>query len=420
MEFLNRFAGDVRTTIGAVIAMDPQTGEILAMVSIPSYENNRLARVIPEYYFRQLSEDASKPLINHAISSSFPPGSSFKMVTAVGALNEGVIDPRRTLFDSGQITIQNAYFPNDPGQAKEFVCWKEDGHGNVDFVHGIAWSCNVYFYKIGGGFENEVIDGGLGIDDLGVYARALGYGAPLGIDLPGEEDGLIPNEDWKRLNLGESWSTGDTYNSVVGQGFVGASPLQVLTSIATIANGGQVMWPHVVLEVLDGEGNVQHRNEPCVLWDIADGTLMQSPEEIAAGCETLDPVLRDRIIAGHAVSPDITIAPGVLDTVREGMRLVVEDEEGTAHEHALLEGISSGGKTGTGEFCDETAFKRNLCEPGNWPTHSWYSAFAPFDNPEIAVVAFVYNGGEGAVTAGPIVKQVIEAYFELKEIDAAR
>ena len=420
MAFLNRFAGDVRTTIGVVIAMNPQTGEILAMVSIPSYENNRLARFIPQYYFRQLSEDASRPLINHAVSSEFPPGSSFKMVTAVGALNEGVIDPNRTLFDSGQITIQNAYFPNDPGQAKDFVCWKEDGHGNVNFIHGIAWSCNVYFYKIGGGFEDEVFAGGLGIDDLGVYARALGYGSSLGIDLPGEEDGLIPTKEWKRLNLGESWSTGDTYISVVGQGFVRATPLQVLTSISTIANGGRVMWPHVVQEVLDGEGNVVHRYEPCVLWDIADNILIEDTSDIASGCDSLDPELRKNIIAGHSVSPDITVAPGVLELAREGMRLVVEDEDGTANPYALLDGISSGGKTGTGEFCDETAFKRNLCEPGNWPTHSWYTAFAPYENPEIAVVAFVYNGGEGAVTAGPIIKQVIEAYFELKAIDADR
>ncbi|GMR10608.1 MAG: penicillin-binding protein 2 [Anaerolineae bacterium] len=420
MEFINRVAGDVQTTIGAVIAMNPQTGEILAMVSIPSYENNRLTRFIPEYYFRQLSEDASKPLVNHAVSSSFPPGSSFKMVTAVGVLNEGIIDPNRTLFNTGKITIQNAYFPNDPGQAKDFVCWKADGHGYVDFIHAIAWSCNVYFYKVGGGFEDEVPDGGLGIEALGVYARALGYGSPLGIDLPGEEDGLIPNKDWKRLNLGENWSTGDTYNSVVGQGFVAATPLQVLTSISTIANGGRVMWPHVVQEVLDGEGNVQHRYEPCVLWDIADGVLMEDTSEIAAGCDSLDPELRDKLIAGYSVSPDITVDPGVLDLAREGMRLVVEDEEGTANPYAVLDGISSGGKTGTGEFCDETAFKRNLCEPGNWPSHSWYTAFAPYENPEIAVVAFVYNGEEGAITAGPIVKQVMEAYFELKAIDAAR
>ena len=420
MEFINRVAGDVRTTIGAVIAMDPQTGEILAMVSIPTYENNRFSRFIPEYYFRQLFEDASKPLVNHAISSTFPPGSSYKMVTAVGALNEGVIDANRTLFDAGQITIQNQYFPNDPGKAKEFVCWKEDGHGNVDFLRGIAWSCNVYFYKIGGGFEDEVPGDGLGIDLLGVYARALGYGSRLGIDLPGEEDGLIPNQDWKRLNLGESWSTGDTYNSVVGQGFVGATPLQVLTSISTIANGGRVMWPHVVQEVLDGEGNIQRRYGPCVLWDIADGVLMKDTSQIAAGCDSMDPELRENLIAGYSVSPDITVAPSVLDLAREGMRLVVEDEEGTANPYAVLDGISSGGKTGTGEFCDETAFKRNLCEPGNWPSHSWYTGFAPYENPEIVVIAFVYNGSEGAITSGPIVKQVLEAYFELKAIDAAR
>jgi len=420
MEFINRLAGDVKTTIGVVIAMNPQTGEILALSTVPTYENNRLARVIPEYYFRQLSEDASKPLLNHAVSAEFPPGSSFKIVTAVGVMNEGVIDPKRTLFDPGQITIQNAYFPNDPGQAKEFVCWKEDGHGNVDFLRAIAWSCNVYFYKVGGGFEDEVLDGGLGIDALGVYARALGYGSPLGIDLPGEVDGLIPNEDWKRLNLGESWSTGDTYNSVVGQGFVAATPLQVLNSIATVANGGRVMWPHVVKEVLDGEGNVVRQYEPCVLWDIADGVLMEDPNEIAADCDSLEPGLRDFIISGRTVSPDITVAPGVIELVREGMRLVVEDEEGTASDYARLDGISSGGKTGTGEFCDTTAFKRGLCEPGNWPAHSWYTAFAPFENPEIVVVAFVYNGEEGAVTSGPIVKQVIEAYFELKAIDASR
>jgi penicillin-binding protein 2 len=312
------------------------------------------------------------------------------MVTAVGALNEGIIDPNRTLFDSGQITIQN------------------------------AWSCNVYFYKIGGGFENEVPGNGLDVDNLGIYARALGYGSQLGIDLPGEEDGLIPNADWKRLNLGESWSTGDTYNSVVGQGFVGATPLQVLTSISTIANGGRVMWPHLVQEILDGEGNVVRQNQPCVLWDIADGVLLEDQSEIAAGCENFDPELRESIIAGHSESPDVIVSPGVLELAREGMRLVVEDEDGTASEHAALEGISSGGKTGTGEFCDETAFKRNLCEPGNWPTHSWYTAFAPYENPEIAVVAFVYNGGEGAVTSGPIVKQVMEAYFELKAIDTDR
>jgi penicillin-binding protein 2 len=421
MEFINRFAGEERTPLGVVIAMNPQTGEILAMVSMPTYENNRFARFIPQDYYLQLEEDdRGKPLINHAIAGEFPPGSTFKMVTAIGALNEGIITPERQLFDPGLITITNRYFPNDPGKAKDFVCWKEDGHGLIDFTHGVAQSCNVYFYKIGGGFEDE-IEEGLGVDGINIYAPALGYGAPLGVDLPGEQDGLIPDEDWKRITLGEGWSTGDTYNTVVGQGFVSATPLQVLTSIVTLANGGRVMWPHIVQEVLDGEGNIIQQFEPCVLWDIADGVITPV-DEIGANCPTMPPELRDLVISSRADSgigtPDVNVDPWVIELAQEGMLLVTT--EGTAAGYAELETISSAGKTGTGEFCDTVAFNQGLCIPGEWPTHSWYVAYAPFENPEIAVLAFVYNGGEGAVTAGPVVRQVLEAYFSLKAIDVAR
>ncbi len=418
MEFINRYAGEERTPIGVVIAINPRTGEILAMVSMPTYENNRFARVIPQDYYLQLeADDRGKPLINHAISGEFPPGSTFKMVTAIGALNEGIITPERTLFDPGKITITNRYFPNDPGKAKDFVCWVPEGHGYVDFVHGIAYSCNVYFYKIGGGFPGEV-EPGLGVAGINVYAPALGYGGLLGIDLPGEEDGLIPNEDWKRINLGEGWSTGDTYNTVVGQGFVSATPLQVLTSITTLANGGKVMWPHIVKEVLDGEGNIIQRYEPCVLWDIADGVITPL-EEIGANCPTLPDDARELIISSRQTigTPDVNVDPEVIRLTQEGMHLVTT--EGTAEGYADLETISSAGKTGTGEFCDRVAFEKGLCQPGEWPTHAWYVGYAPFENPEIAVAAFVYNGGEGAVTAGPIVRQILEAYFSLKSIDVA-
>jgi penicillin-binding protein 2 len=424
IEFINRFSGEERSPLGALIAINPQTGEILAMVSWPPYENNRFARFIPQDYYAQLEGDTrSSPLTNHAISSEFPPGSTFKLVTATGALNEGVIGPNDTLIDTGKITIENKYFPTDPGKAKDFVCWKEDGHGEVDFVHGIAWSCNVYFYKIGGGYEPEVEGDGLGVEGLNLYAPALGYGAQLGVDLPGEQDGLIPNQDWKRINLGENWSTGDTYNSVVGQGFVAATPLQVLNSVATIANGGRVMWPHIVQEILDGEGNVIQRYDPCILWDVTDGVITPS-SEIGDNCPTLPAelkaVIQDSRLDKGIESPDVEIDSEVLRLVQQGMRLVVEDIDGTAYEYAQLETISTAGKTGTGEFCDEVVFNQGLCIPGEWPTHSWYSAFAPFENPEIAVVAFVYYGGEGAITAGPIVRQVLEAYFEIKSIDVAR
>ncbi len=420
MDFINRYYGEERTPLGVVIAMNPQTGEILAMVSLPTYENNRFARFIPQDYYQQLEDDTrGSPLTNHAIASEFPPGSTFKMVTAIGALNEEVITPSRTLFDPGKITIENKYFPQDPGKAKDFVCWNRDGHGDVDFVHGIAWSCNVYFYKIGGGYPGEIEDGGLGVTGINKYAPALGYGAPLGIDLPGEEDGLIPDEDWKRINLGENWSTGDTYNTVVGQGFVAATPLQVLTSIATLANGGRVMWPHIVDEILDGEGNIIQSYEPCVLWDIGDGVLTPL-EEIGENCPTMPPELRDLVQNSRSESPDVLVDPAVIEFAQTGMLLVVTDPDGTAHGRADLDTISSAGKTGTGEFCDKVVYQQGLCKPGEWPTHSWYVAYAPFENPEIAVIAFVYYGGEGAVTSGPIVRQVLEAYFEIKSIDAAR
>jgi penicillin-binding protein 2 len=420
MDFINRYSGEERTPLGVVIAMNPQTGEILAMVSLPTYENNRFARFIPQDYYQQLEDDTrGSPLTNHAIASEFPPGSTFKMVTAIGALNEEVISPDRTLFDPGKITIENKYFPQDPGKAKDFVCWNREGHGDVDFVHGIAWSCNVYFYKIGGGYPGEIEDGGLGVTGINKYAPALGYGAPLGIDLPGEEDGLIPDEDWKRINLGENWSTGDTYNTVVGQGFVAATPLQVLTSIATLANGGRVMWPHIVDEILDGEGNIIQSYEPCVLWDIGDGVLTPL-EEIGANCPTMPPELRELVQNSRSESPDVLVDPAVIEFAQTGMHLVVTDPDGTAYGRADLETISSAGKTGTGEFCDQVVYQQGLCKPGEWPTHSWYAAYAPFENPEIAVIAFVYYGGEGAITSGPIVRQVLEAYFEIKSIDAAR
>ncbi|MCK4741159.1 MAG: penicillin-binding protein 2 [Anaerolineales bacterium] len=420
MDFINRYSGEERTPLGVVIAMNPQTGEILAMVSLPTYENNRFARFIPQDYYQQLEDDTrGSPLTNHAIASEFPPGSTFKMVTAIGALNEEVITPSRTLFDPGKITIENKYFPQDPGKAKDFVCWKTEGHGDVDFVHGIAWSCNVYFYKIGGGYPGEIEDGGLGVTGINKYAPALGYGAPLGIDLPGEEDGLIPDEDWKRINLGENWSTGDTYNTVVGQGFVAATPLQVLTSIATLANGGRVMWPHIVDEILDGEGNIIQSYEPCVLWDIGDDVLTPL-EEIGANCPTMPSDLRELVQNSRSESPDVLVDPAVIEFAQTGMLMVVTDPDGTAYGRADLDTISSAGKTGTGEFCDKVVYQQGLCKPGEWPTHSWYVAYAPFENPEIAVVAFVYYGGEGAVTSGPIVRQVLEAYFEIKSIDAAR
>jgi penicillin-binding protein 2 len=241
IEFWNNYLGSIRSTSGVVIALNPKTGEILAMVSYPSYENNRMAREIPQYYFEQLSQDERNPMLNHAVGDELPAGSVFKLVTAVGALNEGVVTPEQIIEAPPKIVIEEKFSANvlNP-RAREFIDWNDAGFGEIDFVNGLANSSNVYFYKLGGGYKDEIPEG-LGICRLGTYARALGYGEYPGIELPLVEDGLIPDPTWKRINQGENWSTGDTYIASVGQGFVIATPLQVLLSATTIANDGLLM-----------------------------------------------------------------------------------------------------------------------------------------------------------------------------------
>jgi len=423
---------DAIMSSGVVIAINPQTGEILAMVSYPSFENNRLAQFIPEYYYRQLEADARLPLMNHAVSDQLPVGSVFKIVTGVGALNEGVVTPEEMIKTPGAIQLTEKYYANDPGRPKDFVDWinregacpgglnltgtcTQTGVGSLDFVHGMAYSSNVYFYKLGGGYQDEVSEG-LGICRLGTYARALGYALAPQIELPAVADGLIPDPNWKRIDQGQSWTTGDTYIASVGQGLVTATPLQVLLSAATVATGGKLWEPTIVREILDPDGAVIQSFSPQLRWDLT----------ITPTIETFDTTsLRDCETTGELR----TIEPWVFEQVREGMRLAVTD--GTlgpvgsdAPEFDLLEGIgvAAAGKTGTAEYCDVYASAKGLCIPGKWPAHAWTVAFAPFENPEIAVVAFVYNGREGAPVAGPIVRRVLQAYFEIKagDVEQAR
>lgn len=402
IEFWNRHLNTIRSTSGVVIATNPKTGEILGMVSYPTYENNRMARFIPAYYYNQLINDPANPLLNHAVGDVLPAGSVFKLSTAVGALNEGVVTPEQVLSTPPKITITERYYANDPGREREFVDWNKAGFGQLDFLGGIANSSNVYFYKLGGGYRDEV-PVGLGVCRLGTYARALGYGEYPGIELPDEEKGLIPDPKWKRITHGEGWSTGDTYIASVGQGYVLATPLQVLMSAATIANDGKLMKPTLIRQITDAEGNVLQPFSPLMRWDITkDAVIQEFYDTTIRGCEPIEGRTK-------------TVQPWVIDKVQEGMRRAVTN--GTLAREFRNVTIAVAGKTGTAEYCDEYANAKNLCIPGNWPSHAWTVAYAPYEDPEIAVVAFVYNGGEGASVAGPIVRQVIEAYFMLKRVD---
>ena len=402
IQWWNRYFNETRSSNGVAIAMNPKTGEILSLVSYPTFENNRMARLIPAYYYEQLSQDPNRPLFNHAISAEHPPGSVYKLASAIGFMNERVLAPTDSVVCPGDISILEKYSPNDPGTPRDYVCWTELGHGKVNYLKAVANSCDIYFYKVSGGFPDEVEEG-LGIDRMAEYARALGYGQVTGIELPGETVGLVPTSAWKRVTLSENWSTGDTYIAAMGQGFVLSTPLQVVVSAAIIANDGVYMQPTLVHQLEDSSGVVVQPFSPEMKWDITEDPLITVFDENGI------PTEQKKIVEDW-----------VINLTQEGMRLAVT--EGTAErpftgfEVDEIQ-IQTAGKTGTAEYCDNVAQSKNLCQPGNWPTHSWYVGYGPFEDPEIAVVAFVYNGGEGASVAAPIVRKIMESYFELKTID---
>lgn len=361
----------VGSKVGVLVAMDPRTGEVLALVSLPAYDNNQFSGGISYEDYARLSQDPALPLVNHAISSVYPPGSTFKVVTAVGALAEGVIDTRTQVTCAGRVYIPNKYFPDDYSMAQSFPCWATWGHGALNIHSGIAQSCNILFGVVAGGLGSFQ---GLGMTRLEQYAQALGFGTPTGIDLSGESAGLIPNDRWKRQNYGEVWTTGDTYNAAIGQGYVLVTPLQLLNATAAIANGGILYRPQLVYQVTDYRGSLVRSYVPDVLNELG---------------------VDDQHLAA----------------VRLGMQQAVQ--WGTAP-GARLPGVSVAGKTGSAEFAmfDEEG---NLVvdERGYSPTHAWFTAFAPYEDPEIALVVMLEAGGEGSQVAVPVAAEVLRHYFGL-------
>ena len=401
-----------RISSGVVIAMNPRTGEILAMAQSPTYENNRMARIIPSYYYNQLAKDPAHPLLNIAISTEYPPGSTFKISTALGALNEGVVTPTTLIDAPAMIGLKTTFSPTDPGAVEYYYDWtytfygQTSGLGKIPFLECIARSSDVCFYKVGGGYPGE-IDQGLGIYRLQQYAQALGYNQPSGIELPGESSGLIPDPTWKRINQGENWSTGDTYLAGVGQGYVVATPLQVLMSAATIANNGRLMQPTIIHDIVDSQGKIVQPFNPRLRWDI-----------------TTDPIIKDfKCVNGDCTPTGAmkTVSPSAVQNLQAGLRLAATDPSGTLnHDFSFLNyPIAIAGKTGTAEFCDDVAAAKNQCTRGNWPAHGWTVAYAPFDNPEIVILAFMYNAGEGGRVVAPTVRDIMSAYFKLKAVDIA-
>jgi penicillin-binding protein 2 len=366
--------------------MNPQTGEILGMVSLPSYDNNEFTGGISSKAYQALQEDPSRPLVNHAISGQFPPGSTYKIIPAAAALEEDVITSQTRYFCGGILWLPNRFYPEDPSLAQPFYCWIHHDfhgyHGSLGVVSALGQSCDIFFYQVAGGYRDQLV--GLGEEKLGYYAELFGMGSRTGIDLPGEAPGLVPTVKWKRVNYSESWVTGDTYNMAIGQGFVLATPLQVLNSAATIANGGTLYRPQIVREVMDGEGNVIRAFAPDVIRQL--------------------PISAENI-----------------DLVRQGMRSAVAGPGATAR-GIHVPGVAVAGKTGTAEFFVDRN-KDGIPDrdrEGNLPTHAWFTAFAPYDNPEIALVVLITGGGEGSATAVPVANEILNYYFSQVQREGAQ
>jgi penicillin-binding protein 2 len=369
---------------GVAIVMRPQTGEILAMVSLPTYDNNLFSQGISTADWERLNADIHRPLLNHAIADHVPPGSTFKTVVATGALQEGVLEADTRLNCPGTIVLPNKYAERDPSaRPTTFYCWiwRQGSHGWLDVVGGLANSCDIFFYKVGGGFEEDDFEG-LGPGSLesdenpGIanYAAMFGMGEETGIELTGEAAGVVPYPAWKRRVYGETWSTGDTYNYAIGQGYLAVTPLQMLNAVNVVADGGVLYRPQVVHHVTDHEGTVVEAFEPEVI---------------------------------RALS---TISPTNWSLVQQGMEGAVAYGTATG---AQVEGIRVAGKTGTAQFCDDI----KCGTPGSYdqPEHAWFAAYAPVEDPEISVIIFLYDGGEGSQMSVPVAHEILTYYFGRRE-----
>ena len=383
---LDNSSGFTKANQGVIIALDPRNGKVLALVSLPSYDNNLFAKGITTEAYTVLLNDPLLPMFNQAIVGQYPPGSIFKIIMASGGLQEAVIKANTNLGDGydgvndGIIWVPNDFAPWDQSLAQPFYSWTHKygyGHGLNNVRHALAVSDDIFFYMLGGGYRDRF--DGLGSKMMGEYAKSFGLGAPTGIELLGEAAGLVPTSKWKRVNYAESWLTGDTYNMSIGQGYVLATPIQMANATAAIANHGILYKPQLVDYLTDENGEVVRPFEPQVLHQVA-------------------------------------VDPEYLDVVREGMYGAMNFPYGTAT-RINVPGVVLAGKTGTAEFARDwdKDGQPDRDEKGNLPTHAWFTAFAPYVDPEIVVTVFVMNGGEGSSVAAPVAGEVLNAYFAAKQ-----
>jgi len=341
---------------GAVVAMEPSSGQILAMASQPSFDPNEFVSGMTHDEWKNIISQANRPMENKAIKGEYPPASTYKIVTAIAALEEKAIDVNTSFYCPGYIKYGN----------RDFRCWKKGGHGSVDVVRALAESCDVFFYRVG-----QRLD----IDKLAWYAKACGLGSSTGIGLEQEGTGLVPSAIWKKKRFGTAWGSGETLSAVIGQGYNLVTPLQMLVLISSVANGGKRIRPIVMKRIETPGGQLITESKPEIL-----GTL---------------PVSRNTI-----------------DIVRKGLWEAVNKNYGTAWIARPGGGIEACGKTGTAQIVGrKEGDDEKMRVPQHLRTHAWFVSYAPSSDPKIAISVIIEHGGHGASAAAPIARELIKCYL---------
>ena len=344
---------------GAVVAMDVNSGRILAFASAPPLNLEDFVGGISQKNWQALLNDIKRPLVHKTIQGQYPPGSTYKVITALAGLSKGVINPNTVFYCSGSMTFGN----------RRYGCWKEGGHGPVSLHKALAESCDVYFYQVGLK---------VGVDSLAGYANRMGLGHKTGINFEYEKSGLIPTANWKKLAKGEKWQEGETLSIAIGQGFNLVTPLQICQMTATLANGGTLYKPYLVEKLIDPEGRI---------------------------IKEFGPVIDVELVGMEKY----------LDLIRDGLVGAVNDKHGTGKE-AQLQDVTVAGKTGTAQVVTMEKFKEVDEEDVLYKhrDHAWFTSYAPAENPEIAVTVLVEHGGHGGSAAAPVAKKVLQRYFMKK------
>jgi penicillin-binding protein 2 len=342
---------------GAAVAMDVNTGEVLAFASNPGFDPALFTGRLPPDKWKEYLEDKRHPLENKALKGMYPPGSTFKIITAIAGLEEGLIDEHSSVDCPGYYKFGNS----------TFKCWDKKGHGHVELRKALRESCDVYFYKLA---ER------LGVNRIAAYAKRFGLGAPMGIGLDNEKAGVIPTEEWKKKRFGTKWFQGETLSVGIGQGYVLTTPIQLASMIATVASDGVTYQPHLVKRIVDSDGKV----------------LKEYPAQVTG---------------------KVPLKPTTYRLIKEGLFSVVNEPHGTGGMARLSE-VKVAGKTGSSQVVKMRDSKGEV--PYQFRDHALFVAFAPYDKPEVAVAVIVEHGEHGGSAAAPIAGRILRAYFESKGV----